>query len=451
MKSRKLVNWLLYSLAALFLLYHLLPVGSAITQLAPEKQTRIELANASQCDARRNELLVPTYGNPLTQPLVRDLAARNQFVSPPAPTSTLYEQAATKSLADWESSRYGNNDGRTTIVNGENPSTATFRVAIDKLQDGDTKWIGPRIDTAPGNYVTVSFMYRGNTDFKPTAIFIDTDSDTKYTPQRVITAQGDWKTASVDFIAPPATKQFRFAANLEDQGWLETKDILITSRPAPQFSRGIATFTFDDGWKTIHEQGLPLFQKYGIKTTQYIVADYEGNPAYMNKKLLDDFIAAGHDIGSHSYSHANLTTLGDERLRQETTGSWNVLNSEYGGVNNFAAPFGYYDDRVQAAIRQCYQSHRTTDSGFNAAGYDRYQIKVQNVEVDTKPEEIRRWADFARDNKLWLVLVYHQVESGGEYSVDTRVLESHLRAVQESGIHTATFEEALLETYPQGR
>lgn len=451
MKSRKFYNGVLYLVAAIFLAYHLLPVGSAVAKLKPTEPSRDQLASAALCEKPQSELMVPTFGNPLTEPLMVDLAARKQLVDTVKPQASIYDQEQVASVADWESSRYGNNDGRTSLLNQQSARETVFRVDIERLNDGDTKWLSPAFETSPGQNISATFSYRGNRDIKPTVAFINSDGDTKYVSQRVVTATQAWQTARVDFVVPPQTQKIRFTVNLDDSGWLETKSYAINSLTLPQLQRGIATFTFDDGWKTIHDQGLPLFRKYDIQTTQFVVANYEGSPAYMSQSMIDDFRQAGHDLGSHSFSHANLTTLGADGLRQEVAGSQAVLHKEFGGMNNFAAPFGVYNDAVQAQIRQCYQSHRTTDTGYNAAGYDRYQIKVQNVEVDTKPEEIRAWADFARENKLWLVLVYHQVESGGEYSVDTKVLESHLQAVKSSGIHTATFEQALLETYPQGR
>lgn len=450
MKRRRIANLALYTVAALFLGYHLMPVFSAGANLVPEEPTRAELASTAQCSVN-TAITVPTYGHPLRDPLTTDLSARKSLVERSGSTQVLYAQSNAQNLDDWESSRYGVNDGVATIASPQPASTAILRVDMNSLKDGDVKWVSPRITAQAGEYITVTFRYRSNQEFKPTAVFIDTDGDAQYIPQTVLSGSESWKTEKLSFVVPANTQSIRFAANLEDEGWLETQGYVFESQPLPRLNRGIASFTFDDGWKSIHNEGLPLFERYGVKTTQYVVADYEGNSAYMDQKMIKDFQKAGHDIGSHSFSHADLTTLGKEKLDIEVAGSSRLLNDSYGGVNNFAAPFGRYNDEVTNSIARCYQSHRTTDAGFNAAGYNRYKIKVQNVEVDTTPEQIRAWADFAQQNRLWLVLVYHQVESGGEYSVDSKVLESHLKAVQSSGIHTATFEDALLESYPQGR
>lgn len=450
MKRKRIINFALYTLAALFLGYHLMPVFSAGLNLAPKEATRAELAASAQCSAN-TAITVPTYGHPLRDPLTTDLSARKRFVTQQATVTTLYDQSKVSQVQDWEPSRYGNNDGVATLQASNAPQQAIFRVDMNNLKDGDAKWLSPRFSVRSGEYVTVSFRYRASQEFKPTAVFIDTDGDSQYIPQTVRSASEGWSQEKISFVVPANTQGLRFAANLEDDGWLETTDYQVSVQPLPQLQRGIATFTFDDGWKSIHDQGLPLFERYGVKTTQYVVADYEGNDAYMDQKMIEDFQKAGHDIGSHSFSHADLSTLGKEKLGIEVAGSSRILNRSYGGVNNFAAPFGRYNDEVTSSIARCYQSHRTTDAGYNAAGYDRYKIKVQNVEVDTTPEQIKAWAEFAEQNKLWLILVYHQVETGGEYSVDTTVLESQIKAVKDTGIHITTFEDALLETYPQGR
>src|SRR3954465_6555116 len=48
------------------------------------------------------------------------------------------------------------------------------------------------------------------------------------------------------------------------------------------FSQPIVSVTFDDGWESVYTVAMPLLQKYGIHTTQYILSGTEKYPAYMN-------------------------------------------------------------------------------------------------------------------------------------------------------------------------
>lgn len=80
----------------------------------------------------------------------------------------------------------------------------------------------------------------------------------------------------------------------------------------------------------------------------------------------------GHEIGSHSLSHASLPLLDDEELYWETSGSRTRLEAEIGSpCVSFCYPSGDCDDRVAAAVRRAgYERAVTTRWGCNAPGAD---------------------------------------------------------------------------------
>jgi peptidoglycan/xylan/chitin deacetylase (PgdA/CDA1 family) len=451
--NKRIANFLLYLLAAGFLIWHLTPMLDIGNSLLPRQKTTAELANDTTCYG--NDLDVPTYGDPLHDPLITTLSDRPKLInaSPrlnsieidPLPASTTF--ANDKS---WQTSSYGQNEAKFSLPK-ETSGNPVLRVDIANFKDGDAKWQTPILNVQEGQSLRLTNRYRSNVETTANVTFIYEDGSNDFVTLTPLAPSDYWQTNSVDVVIPDGVSTVRFSIILNNNGWLETTKYQISSYETPMFKRGIVSFTFDDGWKSIYEQGLPLFEKYNVKTTQFIVSGYEGSQAYMTEEQIRDMIKRGHDIGSHSHTHADHRELDQSKLSQEVAGSRSVLNATFSGINNFATPFGRYNDTVKNTIKQCYQSHRTTDTGYNAPGYDRYSIRVQNVEVDTTAEEIREWAKFARDNNLWLVLVYHQVEDGGTYSVDTKALEEHLRAVKDTGVHTANFEEALIETYSQGR
>jgi len=446
-------NFLLYLLAAGFLIWHLVPLMSIGSAMTPKPKTNLELAQDTTCYG--GDLDIPTFGDPLHDPIITTLNQKNSIINYRTASLPVKLDPYPKSVdslpePSWQTAHYGKNVP-IFIINQQNSEQASLRVEIVDYLDGDAKWQTQSIPVQSGDMLTFKNEYRSNQNIVTSAALRQVDGSDKYITLKQLTDSEDWSSQTSTMIIPKGTVSIRFATILDKAGWLETRNYSITRMDAPKLKRGIATFTFDDGWKSIYQQGLPLFNKYNIKTTQFVVAGYDTNSAYMSPDEILDMQKQGHDIGSHSYSHADHSKIHDEDLMREVAGSRTVLNAKFGGINNVAAPFGRYNQDVTRTIRECYQSHRTTDTGFNAAGYDRYQIKVQNVEVNTTPEQIQGWAEFARDNNLWLILVYHQVQDGGEYSVDSKQLESHLKAVKDTGIHTATFEEALLETYPQGR
>jgi len=66
--------------------------------------------------------------------------------------------------------------------------------------------------------------------------------------------------------------------------------------------------------------------------------------------LWQAIVAAGHPIGSHSFSHPQLTTLGDDAIRREINQSTSVITSVSGQapINMLRPPYGAYNGRVAA-------------------------------------------------------------------------------------------------------
>jgi len=79
---------------------------------------------------------------------------------------------------------------------------------------------------------------------------------------------------------------------------------------------------------------------------------------------------AGHEIGSHSFSHPLLPQCSDLELAQELAESKRQLEREVGGtVTSFCYPNGSWDARVLEATRRAdYARAVTTQHGWNARG-----------------------------------------------------------------------------------
>ncbi|HEY9399378.1 MAG TPA: polysaccharide deacetylase family protein [Nitrososphaeraceae archaeon] len=73
-----------------------------------------------------------------------------------------------------------------------------------------------------------------------------------------------------------------------------------------------------DGLKTQFTNAKPILDKYGFKATFDVVCNYVGkSDDYMNWKEIKTSHKEGHDIGSHSMTHACLTELPKESIEYE--------------------------------------------------------------------------------------------------------------------------------------
>lgn len=257
-----------------------------------------------------------------------------------------------------------------------------------------------------------------------------------------------------------------------------------TPAPAPtpdttRFNRSLVSLTFDDGWKSIHNNGLSYLQKYGFSSTQYLNSTpiLDNAEGYMNFGDLKDFYAAGHELAWHTQNHTDLTTLTVTQMAAELT----IPDSFIAGLNaagtpvtvpnfkNFASPYGAYNaattsqtapvssdaGQVVAEIMKSYASHRSTDTGYNTkANFDVSNIKVQNMLNTTTEAEVRTWLAEAAANNAWLVLVYHEisdapVDPDPTYSTGTVNFDAQLNAIKQSNLPVVTVETALAELKAQ--
>ncbi len=105
--------------------------------------------------------------------------------------------------------------------------------------------------------------------------------------------------------------------------------------------------TFDDGHLNNYTTAFPIMQKYGFTGVVYIIGEYMGTPEYMNADQIKEMAKAGWEVGSHSMTHPDLTTINRQQQQFEIIESRKFLETELGvPVLTFAYPFGASDSAV---------------------------------------------------------------------------------------------------------
>ncbi|MEV7635170.1 polysaccharide deacetylase family protein, partial [Pseudarthrobacter enclensis] len=208
--------------------------------------------------------------------------------------------------------------------------------------------------------------------------------------------------------------------------------------------------TFDDGWASQYNNALPVLNKYGIPATMYIISGSINDvPAYMTQAQIQAFANRGDEIASHTVNHADLTTLTATQRNNELSQSKSTLQQMFGpsAAIDFASPYGAYNATSTAAVKTQYATQRNTDDGFNSpAGFDPYNLLVQNVVSTTSNATVQGWINSAKANNTWLILVYHEVGAniGGDiYHTDTAALDAHMAAVKNSGLPMVTIRQGV--------
>jgi peptidoglycan/xylan/chitin deacetylase (PgdA/CDA1 family) len=85
----------------------------------------------------------------------------------------------------------------------------------------------------------------------------------------------------------------------------------------------------------------------------------------------------GHEIGSHSRTHAILPLVSDAQLDDEIAGSRQTLREKLGfEIQSFCYPNGDHDPRVVRAVERAGYRHAvTTKYGINAEGTSPYTLR----------------------------------------------------------------------------
>ncbi|HEY5550001.1 MAG TPA: polysaccharide deacetylase family protein [Candidatus Saccharimonadales bacterium] len=234
---------------------------------------------------------------------------------------------------------------------------------------------------------------------------------------------------------------------------LNTRQVDKTAAPLAAFEEPVISVTFDDGWQSIYSSGLPILQKYGIRTTQYVMSGTFDNPSYMTVEQLRSMQQAGHEIGSHTIAHADLTMLDEKQLTEELKSSQDTLSKHFGPIRDFTSPYGAYNTRTLQEIGKYYRSQKNAEGdpsadalgNINAKnGFNAFNFKSFSVRRHTTLEDLRKLVEATRTNNGWLVLTYHQIDHKNElYSVSPEAFEQQMAYLSGLSIRSATVGQFL--------
>lgn len=179
----------------------------------------------------------------------------------------------------------------------------------------------------------------------------------------LIHAVGGKNTSGLSHISAGAWKAF--ADHLQAHHY-QTLTIAQAADQAPLSGgtgRPTIIITFDDGFECIYQQALPVLQQHAMAATFFAVIDWIGkksswdvfgNRLHMSKSELQAVAAAGHEIGSHTLSHPDLTLLSPQALVRELADSKKTLEDLLGRpVRSLSFPFGQWNERVWRTAQEC--------------------------------------------------------------------------------------------------
>jgi peptidoglycan/xylan/chitin deacetylase (PgdA/CDA1 family) len=147
--------------------------------------------------------------------------------------------------------------------------------------------------------------------------------------------------------------------------------------------------TFDDGFANVLQHGLEPLARHGFRALEFLTVDliggdnvWEMQEGESRQPMMDDvqvreWLAAGHEIGSHTLTHPFLTRVSTDWAREEITASKKRLEDSYGRpVRHFCYPYGDWNPAVRDLVIEAgYETACTTEFGVNTMATPPFELK----------------------------------------------------------------------------
>ena len=113
----------------------------------------------------------------------------------------------------------------------------------------------------------------------------------------------------------------------------------------------------------------------------------------MDAPQIREWIAAGHQIGSHSLTHPRLTQLSIDAAREEISASKKLLEDTFGApIRDFCYPYGDWNPAICDLVAEAgYVTACTTGFGVNKLGDSPLSLKRVTARYPS-----RDWRNFKK-------------------------------------------------------
>ncbi len=140
---------------------------------------------------------------------------------------------------------------------------------------------------------------------------------------------------------------------------ISLEDFIAWKKGEKQIPPKSVLLTFDDGWKSVYTDAFPILKEYKYPFVLYLYKNYvDGGGRSVTTAMVNEMMANGASIGSHSVSHPYPATIKMHRkkgvddydafLRKELGESKRFLETKFpkAKVTTFAYPGGFFTEEM---------------------------------------------------------------------------------------------------------
>lgn len=126
--------------------------------------------------------------------------------------------------------------------------------------------------------------------------------------------------------------------------------------------------TFDDGYKGVYQNALPVAKEYNIPITIFVITDRMEEEGIINweeaKEMQDTGLVT---IASHSTNHADFSGLTEEESKNNVNMSYSIIEEKLGKQDTkiFTYPYGLYTKEEIEILKQEGYIQNLTDNKIN--------------------------------------------------------------------------------------
>lgn len=181
------------------------------------------------------------------------------------------------------------------------------------------------------------------------------------------------------------------------------------------FRSAAISYTFDDNCTNQLALVVPMFNEFDFKLTLFTVINWSPNWTG-----LQDAASHGHEIASHTMSHASLNSLSDSLQTIELKNSQKSIDAHITGQKCVTIAYPYCMTGNSSLVSQFYFAARGCQGyveGKTPADFMNISSMICGTLGSVKTTaDFKSKADYAANSNGWCVYLIHGIDNDGGYS-----------------------------------
>jgi peptidoglycan/xylan/chitin deacetylase (PgdA/CDA1 family) len=191
----------------------------------------------------------------------------------------------------------------------------------------------------------------------------------------------------------------------------------------------IVSLTFDDGFDDVFA-AREILASHRMSATFYIISGKVDSPGYLTRAQVEAIYSDGHEIGGHTLTHPDLTTVTTDEARRQICDDRQALLDWGYRVQTFAYPYGAENHAIEGLALGCGYSVARTVGGIITGATCASCSPAESlpprdpeaartpgsIKVDTSLDDMRGYVEQAERSNLggvaWVPIVMHHVCDG---------------------------------------